>query len=86
MSLIRMLTLGKELNIILSLTHEYRPPEDLKEQAQQSANSIAQVPYTSRFVGLVVVPGCCIKRIELERYNGNGLSDPQPFKLLPPFG
>ncbi|KAJ6171911.1 Ribonucleoprotein LSM domain eukaryotic/archaea-type [Penicillium chermesinum] len=66
-----------ERNIILSNTLEYRPPTPsavqeaaLKEaQAREKAETKAttvKVNMTNRFIGLVVVPGRHITRIELE--------------------
>lgn len=58
----------KDRNIILSLTYEFRePPADVIEQAvKSSGNPSVSVPWTSRYVGLVVVPGSHITKIELE--------------------
>lgn len=61
-----------ERNIILSMTHEYRQPSaaDLQlaaekhERAGREGN--VKVDLKKRFVGLVVVPGRFIERIELE--------------------
>jgi hypothetical protein len=66
------LTNHKELNIILSLTHEYRQPSPqaisdaaYTHQLQGSTESL-KVDMVKRFVGLVVVPGKHISRIEVE--------------------
>ena len=58
----------KDRNIILALTYEYRePPAEVIEQAvKSSGNPSVSVPWTSRYVGLVVVPGSHITKIELE--------------------
>jgi small nuclear ribonucleoprotein (snRNP)-like protein len=61
-----------ERNIILSMTHEYRQPStaDIQlaaqrhEQAGRSGN--VKVDMKKRFVGLVVVPGKYITKIEVE--------------------
>lgn len=61
-----------ERNIILSMTHEYRQPSaaDIKlaaerhEKAGKSGN--VKVDMKKRFVGLVVVPGKYITKIEVE--------------------
>ena len=61
-----------ERNIILSMTHEYRRPstQDIQlaaqrhEKAGKSGN--VKVDMKKRFVGLVVVPGRYITRIEVE--------------------
>ncbi|KAI7227221.1 hypothetical protein KC330_g8500 [Hortaea werneckii] len=61
-----------ERNIILSMTHEYRQPSeaDIKlaaerhEKAGKSGN--VKVDMKKRFVGLVVVPGKYITKMEVE--------------------
>jgi len=61
-----------ERNIILSMTHEYRQPStaDIQlaaqrhERAGKSGN--VKVDLKKRFVGLVVVPGKYITKIEAE--------------------
>ena len=63
-----------ERNIILAMTHEYRQPSkgDLKraaenrEQAGGSGSGNVKVDMRKRFVGLVVVPGRYIEKIEVE--------------------
>ena len=62
-----------ERNIILALTHEYRQPTqtDIKRAAERNEHSSAagnvKVDMRKRFVGLVVVPGKYIEKIEVER-------------------
>jgi small nuclear ribonucleoprotein (snRNP)-like protein len=59
-------------NIILSMTHEYRQPstQDIQLAAQRHERSgksgNVKVDLKKRFVGLVVVPGEYITRIEVE--------------------
>lgn len=63
-----------ERNIILAMTHEYREPSksDIElatarhEKAGREGN--VKVDMKKRFVGLVVVPGQYITKIELESY------------------
>ena len=61
-----------ERNIILAVTHEYRQPSQaaIKLAAQRHEESggsgSVKVDMKKRFVGLVVVPGWCIEKIELE--------------------
>ncbi|KAL2057105.1 hypothetical protein ABVK25_002844 [Lepraria finkii] len=59
-----------ECNIILSQSYEYRPPTPsaLQTAAQANTSSIAsvKVDMTSRFLGLIVVPGHHITKIEVE--------------------
>ncbi|PSN74349.1 hypothetical protein BS50DRAFT_480937 [Corynespora cassiicola Philippines] len=58
----------KDRNIILSLTYEYRapPPEEIRRVVEASGNPSAPVSWTSRYVGLVVVPGAHVRKIEFE--------------------
>lgn len=60
----------QECNIILALTQEYRPPaeEVVKAAAEKAGSSSLQMPFSHRFVGLVVVPGKHITKIEMEEY------------------
>lgn len=66
-----------ERNIILAMTHEYRQPSeaDIKRATQRHEQSgqigNVKVDMKKRFVGLVVVPGQYITKIELETY-GSG--------------
>lgn len=67
----------QDRNIILAGTHEYRFPSPSAIQAAAESTSAdadkVKVDMTSRFIGLVVVPGQYITRIELEE-NPNELS------------
>ncbi|KAF2657166.1 hypothetical protein K491DRAFT_677490 [Lophiostoma macrostomum CBS 122681] len=58
----------KDRNIILALTYEYRAPpaQVIRKAVEASGNPAAQVPWNSRYVGLVVVPGAHVKKIEFE--------------------
>ncbi|KAF2272672.1 uncharacterized protein EI97DRAFT_202726 [Westerdykella ornata] len=58
----------KDRNIILSLAHEYREPsaEVLRKAVEESGNPTVKVSWTSRYVGLIVVPGAHVRKIELE--------------------
>ncbi|KAL1641473.1 hypothetical protein SLS58_005978 [Diplodia intermedia] len=58
----------KDRNIILALTHEYRPPSDaaIRAAIESSGDPSVQLPLSSRYVGLVVVPGRYITKIECE--------------------
>lgn len=61
-----------ERNIILAMTHEYRQPSqaDMKLAAERREKAGGQgkvkVDMKKRFVGLVVVPGKYIEKIEVE--------------------
>lgn len=61
-----------ERNVILSMTHEYRPPsqKDVQRAAadheRTGKEGKIKIDMRKRFVGLVVVPGWCIQKIELE--------------------
>jgi small nuclear ribonucleoprotein (snRNP)-like protein len=55
-------------NIILALAHEYRAPsaETIRKAVEESGNPSASVAWNSRYVGLIVVPGQHITKIEFE--------------------
>jgi N-alpha-acetyltransferase 38, NatC auxiliary subunit len=55
---------------VLATTYEYRAPPDsaLQAQAEQTGQSKMQVQFTSRYVGLVVIPGNHIVKMELEEW------------------
>lgn len=64
----------KGRNIILANTHEYREPSEtaLKvaaDDALSKGKDKVVADMTSRFVGLIVVPGEHIRKIELEEYD-----------------
>lgn len=62
----------QERNIILALTHEFRQPssaavsEAAGSRSAEDDDKPAPVNMTSRFIGLVVVPGQHIAKIELD--------------------
>ncbi|KAL1597173.1 hypothetical protein SLS60_008755 [Paraconiothyrium brasiliense] len=58
----------KDRNIILALTYEYRAPsaEVIRKAVEESGNPSAAVNWNSRYVGLVVIPGAHVKKIEFE--------------------
>lgn len=68
----------KECNLVLALTNEYRqPPEDEVKNAAAgdgnvggaaSGKGVLQMEFTSRYVGLVVIPGEYIVKIEWEEF------------------
>ncbi|OJD18122.1 hypothetical protein AJ78_01840 [Emergomyces pasteurianus Ep9510] len=84
-------------NIILSTTHEYRyptsiplsaslhgkenDPADLSREDDSVPTGIAKADMTSRYIGLVVVPGQYITKIELDEY-----TPPQAGYTHAPFG
>ena len=63
-----------ERNIILAMTHEYREPSQkdaeraMRRHEKAGGRGNFSVDMKKRFVGLVVVPGRCITKIELESY------------------
>jgi len=58
-----------DLNIILSQTYEYRlPPPPKPTSSSTSSSTPVTLDMTSRYVGLVVVPGQYITRIEVEEF------------------
>ena len=79
MTLPHLLTRKQECNVILARTHEYRPPTTsagisaansalILDEATDTLKTLETVKLnmTSRFLGLVVVPGQHITRIEVE--------------------
>jgi hypothetical protein len=54
--------------VILSLAYEYRAPsaEAIRKAVGESGKPSENVSWNSRYVGLVVVPGEHIKKIEFE--------------------
>jgi small nuclear ribonucleoprotein (snRNP)-like protein len=59
----------RERNIILALTYEYREPsqKDIERAAQENqGGGKVKVDMRKRFVGLIVVPGKYIEKIEVE--------------------
>ena len=59
----------RDRNIILALTHEYREPSQKDiERAMKEVDGKAKlkVDMQKRFVGLIVVPGQYIEKIEVE--------------------
>ncbi|PQE32579.1 lsm domain-containing protein [Rutstroemia sp. NJR-2017a WRK4] len=57
-----------DLNIILSHTYEYRFPAPPSASELSSSQSAIKKDLTSRYLGLVVVPGEYIRKIELEEF------------------
>lgn len=71
---------GQESNIILAQTHEYRLPPPPKSTSSTQPKPIVQ-DLTSRYLGLVVVPGEYIIKIEVEEFASqikNGSQYAQP--------
>ncbi|KAF1968706.1 hypothetical protein BU23DRAFT_583079 [Bimuria novae-zelandiae CBS 107.79] len=64
----------KDRNIILALTYEYRAPSSdvIRKAVKESGNPSAPVNWNSRYVGLVVVPGAHVKKIEFEESTMSG--------------
>ncbi|KAK7914262.1 N-alpha-acetyltransferase 38-B- NatC auxiliary subunit [Apiospora marii] len=57
-------------NVVLALTHEYRQPsqKQLAEAAANSSSGTVKAEMTSRYLGLVVVPGEHIVKMEVEEF------------------
>ncbi|OAA54472.1 LSM domain protein [Cordyceps fumosorosea ARSEF 2679] len=53
-----------ESNVVLAQTYEYRPPSE----EEQAAGSNVTLDMTSRYLGLVCVPGHRITKMEVERF------------------
>lgn len=64
----------QDRNIILALTYEYRAPsaEVIRKAVQDSGNPSAPVNWNSRYVGLVVIPGAHVNKIEFEESTLSG--------------
>ncbi|MCJ1224794.1 hypothetical protein MMC12_001439 [Toensbergia leucococca] len=62
-----------ERNVILSQAYEYRPPS--YNEADVAAPLSLTVANTSRFLGLIVVPGQHITKIEVEDPPTNSISE-----------
>lgn len=61
---------SQQSNIVLSLTHEYRQPSQQKllEAVASLESDTVRAEMTSRYLGLVVVPGEHIVKIEVEEF------------------
>lgn len=73
-------SLIQDRNIILQHTFEYRMPSALSKVVEGTAEKVVK-NMTSRYLGLVVVPGEYITKIELEQFASqfkekNQMSDP----------
>ncbi|KAK6859714.1 N-alpha-acetyltransferase 38-B- NatC auxiliary subunit [Apiospora arundinis] len=57
-------------NVVLSLCHEYRQPsqKQLEAAAASSSTGTVQAEMTSRYLGLVVIPGKHIVKMEAEEF------------------
>lgn len=68
-----------ERDVILSMTHEYRQPsqKDIEKAAvrheREGEEGNVKVDMRKRFVGLVVVPGWCIEKVEVEGWSGRAM-------------
>ena len=59
----------KDMNLILALTQEYRQPsqQDIERAATKAeGGGKVKVDMRKRFVGLIVVPGQYVEKIEVE--------------------
>ena len=66
---IRLIIVFQECNIILASAYEYRPPTPSAVAATVAAAAEpdkVKVDMTSRFMGLVVVPGKHVTRVEID--------------------
>ncbi|RYP03954.1 hypothetical protein DL764_004788 [Monosporascus ibericus] len=60
-------------NVILAMTHEYRPPSTDKvgeaaAAAAHSGDDTVKMNMTSRYLGLIVIPGRYIVKMEVEEF------------------
>lgn len=70
-SLLSRLTRPQDSNIVLAHTYEYRlpsMPKQLEAAAQTTDAGTVKLDMMSRYLGLVVVPGKYIVRIEVEEF------------------
>lgn len=70
--------MAQDRNIILALAHEYRAPsaDAVRKAVEESGNPSASVAWNSRYVGLIVVPGQHIRKIEFEESTLPGQKNP----------
>jgi len=67
-----------DCNVVLSHTYEYREPSSLqRSQALQSAKGNVRLDMISRYLGLVVVPGKHIVKIEVEEFASQVAKKPE---------
>lgn len=61
---------AKNQNVVLAHAYEYRQPsaEAIHRHLEETAEGTVTVDMTSRYVGLVVVPGHFIVKMELEQF------------------
>ncbi|PHH67025.1 hypothetical protein CDD81_4420 [Ophiocordyceps australis] len=59
-----------DMNVVLANTYEYRQPSirSLRRQMAETGASSVKADMTSRYLGLVVVPGQHVVRLELEQF------------------
>ncbi|KAM0556666.1 hypothetical protein ACHAPJ_005724 [Fusarium lateritium] len=57
-------------NIVLAHTYEYRQPssKEREKAAEKADGNTVKVDMTSRYLGLVVIPGHHIAKIEVEQF------------------
>ncbi|KAF4339091.1 LSM domain protein [Fusarium beomiforme] len=57
-------------NIVLAHTYEYRQPSSREREkaAEKADGETVKVNMTSRYLGLVVIPGQHIKKMEVEQF------------------
>lgn len=69
---------GQDMNLILSNAHEYREPSSaaLHHAVEKIDTSQTRVVanMSSRFVGLIVVPGKHVRKVELEEFDPSGIA------------
>ncbi|KJZ77445.1 hypothetical protein HIM_03169 [Hirsutella minnesotensis 3608] len=57
-------------NVVLAHTYEYRQPsaDNVHRQLRETAEGTVAVEMTSRYLGLIVIPGHHIVKMELEQF------------------
>lgn len=61
---------SQDKNIVLAHTYEYRQPSaaKVKDAQDESVGGVVNLDMTSRYLGLVVIPGHHIVKMEVEQF------------------
>lgn len=74
-AILRLLLILQDMNIILSNAHEYREPSPAALAAATGSSVYSKVvaDMSSRYVGLIVIPGEHVRKIEVEEFDPEGI-------------
>lgn len=66
----------EDLNVILGNAHEYREPSSTSLLAMVGTASHGRIVanMTSRFVGLIVIPGEHVRKVEIEEFDPTSIT------------